>query len=331
MKTWILFLALSICSITQAQTASGLYTGRLYNDSIKQYQDYELALSEYKGKISGWAYVTFVRNDSLFYGIRRIRGVQNGNTIVFQDDQFVANNFPEAPAKGVKRTYTFTLTGKDTVESMEGKWQTNSTKKYYAVPGTASLQRTSDSSNSTLINHLKELGWKGDYNNEAPVVAKTEKSKQELKPEVAVVKNATKKVERTQSPATSINTTNATPTTLTYIQRSNKLAQTIATTSDSLTLSFYDNGVVDGDVISVYINGEAVLEKTKLTELAVKKSVAVKQLASGDVTLTLVAETLGTLPPNTGLLVVQDGDVKHQIRFSADLQTNATIVFKKRQ
>ena len=101
--------------------------------------------------------------------------------------------------------------------------------------------------------------------------------------------------------------------------------------ADSLVLSFYDNGVVDGDMISVYINNENVLMPTKLTEAATKKTVHLNSFQTDSVTLILVAENLGSLPPNTGLLVVQDGDKKHEVRFSADLETNAALVFRKRK
>jgi hypothetical protein len=49
-----------------------------------------------------------------------------------------------------------------------------------------------------------------------------------------------------------------------------------------------------------------------------------------NIELILVAENLGTLPPNTGLLVVKDGDKVYQVNFSADLQTNAAILFKRK-
>ena len=50
-----------------------------------------------------------------------------------------------------------------------------------------------------------------------------------------------------------------------------------------------------------------------------------------EVTLVLYAENLGKYPPNTGLLVVHDGDDTYQVRFSADLQQNASVVFKRKK
>jgi hypothetical protein len=47
--------------------------------------------------------------------------------------------------------------------------------------------------------------------------------------------------------------------------------------------------------------------------------------------LVLYAENLGKYPPNTGLLVVHDGEDTYQVRFSADLQQNASVVFRRKK
>jgi hypothetical protein len=94
-------------------------------------------------------------------------------------------------------------------------------------------------------------------------------------------------------------------------------------------LSFYDNGIVDGDTISVRFNGQEIISKTRLTAVAAKRSVLLRSADTDTYQLTLIAENLGTIPPNTGLLVVQDGRNRYEIHFSADLQNNAAVVFRR--
>jgi len=101
--------------------------------------------------------------------------------------------------------------------------------------------------------------------------------------------------------------------------------------SDSLELSLYDNGEVDGDTVSVLINGELVLAKQGLKTSAIKKTIYVPAGKTDSLTLVLYAENLGKYPPNTGLLVVHDGDDVYQVRFSADLKQNAAVIFRRRQ
>ena len=307
MKTFLVCLSLLIGLPVLSQEVSGLYTGTLFNDTTKMLQQYQLALSDYKGKITGYSYTTFVVNDSFYYGIRRIKGTIKEGSLFVEEDKMLVNNFPEAPARGIRRLTVIPLDSKqDTLGAINGRWETNRTKTYLPVTGSIALKRDNDSSHSALISHLKELKI---LNAPTQNTGSTE---------VATVKAPPVK---TSTPVT------APPT---FDQRATKAIYTLTTASDSILLSFYDNGVVDGDVISVYVAGVLIVSNTKLTELAVKKWISLSS-AEETTEIKLVAENLGSLPPNTGLLVIQDGAARYNINFSADLQTNASIIIKKKK
>lgn len=114
-------------------------------------------------------------------------------------------------------------------------------------------------------------------------------------------------------------------------RRSIEIIQTVSFKSDSLILALYDNGEIDGDTVSVYLNKELILSKECLKAIAIKKTIYFPIQNSDSLLLILVAENLGKYPPNTGLLVVRDGEDVYQIRFSADLQRSPAIVFKKKK
>lgn len=100
--------------------------------------------------------------------------------------------------------------------------------------------------------------------------------------------------------------------------------------SDSLQLTLYDNGEVDGDTVSVIMNGVVIMPKVGLSTNAVKKTIYT-QGAGDSIQLVMYAESLGSLPPNTGLLIVYDGNDRYEIRFSGDMQKSSAIVFRKRK
>lgn len=106
-------------------------------------------------------------------------------------------------------------------------------------------------------------------------------------------------------------------------------AQVVEFSSDSLQLALYDNGEVDGDTVSVLFNGEILMEKQGLKASAVRKNILIPA-GQNELTLVLFAENLGAYPPNTGLLVIRDGDKQYQLRFSADLKQNATIILRRK-
>jgi hypothetical protein len=80
----------------------------------------------------------------------------------------------------------------------------------------------------------------------------------------------------------------------------------------------------------VFMNGENIVSKQKLKESATKKTIYIP-VNTDSLQLVLFAENLGTIPPNTGLLTIRDGDDIYQVRFSADLQTNASIILRRKK
>jgi hypothetical protein len=113
----------------------------------------------------------------------------------------------------------------------------------------------------------------------------------------------------------------------TITKRETEVIQTVDLAEDSVVLSLYDNGEIDGDTVSVFINNEQVVTKAGLKASAYKKTVFVKKGES--VQLTLFAENLGSIPPNTGLLVIYSGEQRYQIHFTSTLSKSAVIVLRR--
>lgn len=112
--------------------------------------------------------------------------------------------------------------------------------------------------------------------------------------------------------------------------RKTVVQQTVTFSSDSLELSLYDNGEIDGDTVSVLMNGQLILAKQGLGIKAIKHTIRIPQNID-TIEMIMYAETLGSIPPNTGLLVIKDGKDLYEIRFSGDLQKNAAIIFNRKK
>lgn len=113
-------------------------------------------------------------------------------------------------------------------------------------------------------------------------------------------------------------------------KRVTKSDQSFYFESDSLLLTLYDNGEVDGDTVTVVMNGNVIFSKVGLTTIANSKTIYITP-DMDSVKLVMYAENLGSIPPNTGLLIVNDGEKRYYVRFSADLQTNAAIVLRRKK
>lgn len=99
--------------------------------------------------------------------------------------------------------------------------------------------------------------------------------------------------------------------------------------SDSIRVSLYDNGEIDGDTVTVFLNGKPVLVHQELTARALNIYLTLDN--SKDVNeVSLFAENLGKIPPNTALMVVTDGITRFEVFLSSSYTANATVRIKKR-
>jgi hypothetical protein len=95
---------------------------------------------------------------------------------------------------------------------------------------------------------------------------------------------------------------------------------------DSIRIQLYDNGEIDGDSVSLYLNNDLILTHVKLQAqpktlwIVIDKSLPVNKLI-------LFAENLGRLPPNTALMEVTVKGKIYNIFLSTDYKHNATVEF----
>lgn len=114
-------------------------------------------------------------------------------------------------------------------------------------------------------------------------------------------------------------------------KRSNISEQSLYYQSDSLQITLYDNGEIDGDTVSVLLNGKVIIAKKGLDTKPNSYTVYFDQNAPDSQMLVMYAENLGSIPPNTGLLVVREGKSVYELRFSADLSNNAAIILRRKK
>lgn len=111
------------------------------------------------------------------------------------------------------------------------------------------------------------------------------------------------------------------------LTRQNELVKTINTTANEITIDLYDNGTIDNDTVSVYLDKKLVVTKQRLTE----KPISIKfPLDENNMyhELVMVAENLGEIPPNTSLMVVKAGNKHYEVRITSNEQKNAVVIFK---
>lgn len=115
-----------------------------------------------------------------------------------------------------------------------------------------------------------------------------------------------------------------------FAKRENVIAKEIEVSSDSIKVDFYDNGEIDGDSISVFFNKQLLIANQRLSSRAIHFDLALDPTKEIN-ELTMFADNLGSIPPNTALMIVHDGEKQIQVRITSNLEKNATVRFKKKK
>jgi hypothetical protein len=94
---------------------------------------------------------------------------------------------------------------------------------------------------------------------------------------------------------------------------------------DSIKVEVYDNGDIDGDSVSVYEEVELRINKKMITAKPITFYVSLDKNSNPISHLRLVAESLGSIPPCTALMIVTTKSKRYEVRLSSNFKKNATL------
>ncbi len=107
--------------------------------------------------------------------------------------------------------------------------------------------------------------------------------------------------------------------------RDNSLAQKIETPETEMLIELYDNGEIDGDTVTIYHNNQLVVSHAGLSIKPVTLKITVDD-KSPHHELIMVADNLGSIPPNTSLMVITTKYKRYEVFISSSEQKNAKVV-----
>ena len=107
--------------------------------------------------------------------------------------------------------------------------------------------------------------------------------------------------------------------------RENTLAKKIVTEEAEILIELYDNGEIDGDTITVYHNNKLIVNHTGLSLNPITMKIKVDK-ANPHHEIVMIADNLGSIPPNTSLMIVTANKKRYEIFISSSDQKNAKII-----
>ena len=108
--------------------------------------------------------------------------------------------------------------------------------------------------------------------------------------------------------------------------RENTLVKTFVVSVNEITVKLYDNGVIDDDSISIYLDKKLVLSNKRLSTVPLTVTFKLND-DEQEHELVMVAENLGRIPPNTSLMIVNAGEERYQVHITSTDQKNAVVRF----
>jgi hypothetical protein len=341
--------------LSSAQDLSGIWRGYFITDDGQQYR-YEIQMEQSNNTLSG---VTYSYQDKNFYGKCTMTGNfsnSSGNALVQEIKTIEVKMALSSSACIQKCLLTYAKSGKE--EFLEGTFssvieRTDTlggrrkgedcgggkmilrkviTSDFYVEPfirkkntpvnNNPPLVKTNPTTNnSTTKTTTKPPVTNPNKNNST----NTNKNTVLVKPKTDSVKVEVNPIQPEDKKDLTIRSNNKTPDILK--KRENSLVQTLMINSENVTVKLYDNGEIDDDTISVYLDSKLILSNKRLSAAAITVNLKMDE-SNPDHELIMVAENMGRIPPNTSLMIVTAGDQRFEVRITSTEQKNAMVRFK---
>lgn len=109
-----------------------------------------------------------------------------------------------------------------------------------------------------------------------------------------------------------------------HLDRNVRYSDSMSVQEDSVTIYVWDKGTVDGDVVSLYLNGEVLIQNLALTA---EKTILHLKLSKGANELIMFVEDEGRIKPCTASVLVVAGQQRKLLSLVSSYNTSAGIVF----
>jgi hypothetical protein len=345
-KNFTLLLFIFLFQNSKAQNLKGQWKGVFYDKSTSfgNYAgdkcEYVLELDLTDKKISGTSYTYFTDNGKRCYTICKVEGTFDNKRKYAEitETERTKTNIP-ADVSNCLQVHRLTYFMQGDNETLEGNWVPAPYQKGNCGIGTTFLTKRS------LINTYPSAFSKNNKKIESSITPITVNKKttpiKDLKPKENIKKNETLAVQEKESTEIGIvglgdfdanidENPESDDNFKKLEKRKNTLLKKIQVENKTIKVDLYDNGDIDGDSVSLFYNSKLLLSKKRLTDKAISFNLNIEEESDSN-DLIMYAENLGTIPPNTALMVVTDGKNRYEIRITSDLEKSGKIQFVKKR
>ncbi len=342
MKIFYFSFFFLIFSTVNAQNFNGQWKGG-FNETSYGFSgmggndiDYVLELDTRGSNVSGYSYTYFREGAKRYYTICKLTGTLNRATSEITVTEIERTKFNTPPNfQNCFQTHKLHYVQDSAdLEMLKGTWMPAPNQSGNCGYGTTLLSRRivkqlpmgigsteKKTEKKSVPKNQVVTNKKNDTRPGTPstVKPKIEKTKPEVKNNQAI-KDAIVTKPEIEKPSISNNPVSG------FKLRRKDIIKTIPISHETFKIDFYDNGEIDGDSISVFYNGKIILSHQRLSDRPISLKLDLDDDTEENL-VTMYAENLGTIPPNTALMIVTDGDKRYEVRITSDTEKSGSVVF----
>lgn len=333
-----------------AQKLSGQWIGSFTSksDPLDSQTEYVLEIEVNGTDINGYSYTYFPIAGKRYFVICKLKGLYEAGSksLTVTETETIKSNTPP-DFQNCLQSHHLTYFKQSTSEKLEGTWdpvekESNcgsglsvfERKKLIKIKPIQSAINTKQNQNELKKSNIRPSAVTKIHavQKTKPIAQKEEQEKIQTKnpivqPSEPVI--AEKKKEEKIIPtidARKINENYAIPKEK-ISNRTYQILKTINVQDDKIKIDLYDNGQIDGDTVSIYMNEKLIISKKMLTakpisfELHLEDEIEIYDII-------MYAENLGSIPPNTALMIVQNNNNRYEFNVTSTEQTSGAVRFK---
>jgi len=328
-----------------AQKMSGQWIGGFTSadDPSGSTTDYVLEIEVAGTQVSGYSYTYFSITGKRYFVICRLKGsFDNGSkSLSVNEVETVKSNTPPE-FKNCLQSHELTYLKQADKEILLGKWKpvekgsdcgkgsTSLERKLLITTPPSAKKDEKNPQKKTEINPVQQKMLVEADPKPIPPIKKPAEEKTNTLPkgsqQTVTEKSAEKKADRKpvmpMEGGKAKNLSESAKEKLT--QRNAQVIKTIDITGPSIKIEIYDNGQVDGDTVSIFMNGVLLIPAKMLTAKPITINIDVNQ-TDEIYDIVMFAESMGTIPPNTALMVVTTATNRYEINITSTEQTSGSI------
>jgi len=346
MKIFYFFILLLISSTLFAQDFNGQWKGS-FNESSYGFSglggsgiDYVLELQTKGSDVSGYSYTYFNEGTKRYYTICKLTGTldRSAKDLVVTEVERVKFNTPPGFQNCFQTHKLHYVQDSGDIETLRGSWIPAPNQDGNCGYGTTFLSRR-------IIKKMA-LGTKPvEKTADVPAPKKAVASKpKKYVPKTAHKTPAKPHVEIKNPTVKENNTKREIPSIIPEIKKTDTIKQritgfeprrkdiikTISIYQPTFKVDFYDNGEIDGDSITVFYNNKIILSHKMLSTKPISLTLSLDENVKENI-ITMYADNLGSIPPNTALMIVTDGNKRYEVHISSDTEKSGSVVFEHGQ